>query len=108
MLRAAGYHVVLKGKLHLTRPVQYDAQTKRYEWSAADTAHLAERYGFHGWNPPDMSDPMSLHDLGGGAINNDGRYVDGSGTMAGAPGDRDAVVHAAGTGPGRDRPTGST
>jgi choline-sulfatase len=91
VLGAAGYHVVLKGKLHLTRPVQYDPRTRRYEWSDADTAHLADRYGFHGWNPPDMSDPMSLHDLGGGAIDNDGRYVDGSGTMAGAPGDHDAM-----------------
>ena len=44
---------------------------------------MAERYGFHGWNPPDMSDPQSLSDLGGGAINNDGRFVDGSGTAAG-------------------------
>ncbi|MEZ5292912.1 MAG: sulfatase-like hydrolase/transferase [Vicinamibacterales bacterium] len=91
VLAAAGYHVELKGKLHLTRPVNYNAEAKRYEWSAADTAHLAERYGFHGWNPPDMSDPMSLSDLGGGAINNDGRYVDGSGTMAGAHGDSDAM-----------------
>jgi arylsulfatase A-like enzyme len=91
VLAAAGYHVELKGKLHLTRPVGYDAATGRYAWSAADTAHLAERYGFHGWNPPDMSDPMSLSDLGGGAVNNDGRYVDGSGTMAGRPGDRDEM-----------------
>jgi choline-sulfatase len=88
-LSAAGYHVVLKGKLHLTRPVNYDAGKKRYEWSAADTVHLEERYGFHGWNPPDMSEPMSLGDLGGGAINNDGRYVDGSGTAAGRPGPYD-------------------
>ena len=29
---------------------------------------------------------MSLSDLGGGAINNDGRFVDGSGTAAGEPG----------------------
>lgn len=91
VLRAAGYHVVLKGKLHLTRPVRFDPATGRYDWSAADTTHLADRYGFHGWNPPDMSDPMSLHDLGGGAINNDGRYVDGTGTMAGAPGDADEM-----------------
>ncbi|MGD9903398.1 MAG: sulfatase-like hydrolase/transferase [Vicinamibacterales bacterium] len=91
VLEAGGYHVELKGKLHLTRPVHCDPQTKRYHWTDADVAHLAERYGFHGWNPPDMSDPMSLHDLGGGAINNDGRYVDGSGTMAGAPGDRDEM-----------------
>jgi choline-sulfatase len=91
VLAAAGYHVELKGKLHLTRPVGYDAKTKRYHWSEADTRHLAEHYGFHGWNPPDMSNPMSLSDLGGGAINNDGRYVDGSGTMAGQPGSYDAL-----------------
>lgn len=83
VMAAAGYHVVLKGKLHVTRPVAWDAGMKRRYWSAADTAHLAERYGFYGWNPPDMSDPQSLNDLGGGAINNDGRFVDGSGTAAG-------------------------
>ena len=32
-----------------------------------------------------MSDPTSLTDLGGGAINNDGRFVDGRGTAAGTP-----------------------
>ena len=36
VMAAAGYHVVLKGKLHLTRPVDYDPATKRYDWSAAD------------------------------------------------------------------------
>jgi len=89
VMAAAGYHVELKGKLHLTRPVAYDAAAKRYRWTEADTKHLAERYGFHGWNPPDMSDPQSLSDLGGGAINNDGRFVDGSGTAAGKPGSYD-------------------
>jgi choline-sulfatase len=84
VMAAAGYHVVLKGKFHLSRPVQYNRTMKRHYWSEADVAHLAERYGFHGWNPPDMSDPQSLSDLGGGAINNDGRFVDGSGTAAGA------------------------
>jgi choline-sulfatase len=83
VMSAAGYHVVLKGKLHLTRPVEYNHKMKRHYWSDADVAHLDERYGFHGWNPPDMSDPQSLSDLGGGAINNDGRFVDGSGTAAG-------------------------
>jgi arylsulfatase A-like enzyme len=83
VMAEAGYHVVLKGKLHLTRPVQYNHQKKQYYWSEADIAHLAERYGFHDWNPPDMSDPQSLDDLGGGAVNNDGRIVDGSGTAAG-------------------------
>jgi arylsulfatase A-like enzyme len=83
IMAAAGYHVVLKGKLHLTRPIRYDHKLKRHYWSDADVKHLEERYGFHGWNPPDMSDPQSLNDLGGGSINNDGRYVDGSGTAAG-------------------------
>jgi arylsulfatase A-like enzyme len=98
VMAAAGYHVVLKGKLHLTRPVKYNHEMKRHYWSDADVAHLAERYGFHGWNPPDMSDPQSLSDLGGGAINNDGRFVDGSGTAAGSvrPYDelhRESAVH---------------
>ena len=91
VMAAAGYHVVLKGKLHLTRPVAYDIRTKRYEWSRADVEHLAEHYGFHGWNPPDMSNPTELSDLGGGRTNNDGRFVDGSGTAAGIAGDRDAM-----------------
>ena len=30
-----------------------------------------------------MSAPRGLHDLGGGSINNDGRFVDGTGTSAG-------------------------
>jgi len=88
-MAAAGYHVVLKGKLHVTRPVAYDGKKKRHYWSSADAVHVAERYGFHGWNPPDMSDPQSLSDLGGGAINNDGRFVDGTGTIAGTPGSYD-------------------
>jgi choline-sulfatase len=83
VMAEAGYHVALKGKLHLTRPVQYNHQKKQYYWSEADIGFLAERYGFHDWNPPDMSDPQSLDDLGGGAVNNDGRIIDGSGTAAG-------------------------
>jgi choline-sulfatase len=83
VMAAAGYHVELKGKLHLTRPIEYDGAAKRYRWSEADVRQLADRYGFHGWNPPDMSDPQNLSDLGGGAINNDGRFVDGRGTAAG-------------------------
>jgi choline-sulfatase len=75
VMAEAGYHVVLKGKLHLTRPVNYDPSLKRNDWSDADVVHLAEKYGFHGWNPPDMSDPTSLNDLGGGSVDNDARYA---------------------------------
>jgi choline-sulfatase len=91
VMAEAGYHVALKGKLHLTRPVEYDEERKRYYWSEADVAHLRDRYGFHDWNPPDMSDPQSLNDLGGGSINNDGRFVDGSGTAAGEERSRDEL-----------------
>ena len=83
VLREAGYYVVLKGKFHLSRPVGYDSRLKRHYWSDRDVLHMAQRYGFQEWNPPDMSDPMHLSDLGGGAINNDGRFIDGSGTAAG-------------------------
>ena len=83
VLAEAGYYVVLKGKLHVTRPVNYDHEMKRHYWSEEDATFLAERYGFHEWNPPDMADPTGLGDYGGGSINNDGRYVDGSGTAAG-------------------------
>ena len=75
IMAAAGYHVVLKGKLHLTRPVAFNQEMNRLYWSDADVRHLADRYGFHGWNPPDMSDPQSLTDLGGGTVDNDGRYT---------------------------------
>jgi arylsulfatase A-like enzyme len=91
VLGAAGYHVVLKGKFHLSRPVAFNHEMERYYWSADDVRHMAERYGFHGWNPPDMSDPQSLTDLGGGVINNDGRFVDGSGTAAGLAGSFDEL-----------------
>jgi arylsulfatase A-like enzyme len=83
VLEAEGYHVVYKGKFHLSRPVKYNALEKRHAWSGADVEHMAETYGFHEWNPPDMGDPTSINNFGGGDTNNDGRFVDGSGTAAG-------------------------
>ena len=83
ILEAQGYHVVYKGKFHLSRPIEYNAFEARHAWSKADIEHMAETYGFHEWNPPDMGDPTSISNFGGGDINNDGRFVDGSGTAAG-------------------------
>ncbi|MFN2284334.1 MAG: sulfatase-like hydrolase/transferase, partial [Anaerolineae bacterium] len=83
VLEAEGYHVVYKGKFHLSRPVKYNAFEKRHAWSEADIENMTKTYGFHEWNPPDMGDPTSLSNFGGGSINNDGRFVDGSGTAAG-------------------------
>ncbi len=71
------------------RPVRYDGERKRHYWSEADKEVIAERYGFHGWNPPDMGDPIGMSDYGGGSTNNDGRFVDGTGTAAGQPMDED-------------------
>lgn len=33
VLGAAGYHAALKGKFHLSRPVQYNPDMKRHYWS---------------------------------------------------------------------------
>jgi len=83
IMEAAGYAVVYKGKFHLSRPVKYNTFEKRHNWSEADVEHMADTYGFHEWNPPDMGDPKRVGHFGGGHINNDGRIVDGSGTAAG-------------------------
>ena len=42
--KAAGYEVVYKGKMHLTKPANPD-----YTWSSVDAAN----YGFKRWNFPD-------------------------------------------------------
>ncbi len=89
VLEEAGYYVVYKGKFHLSRPVRYNRWQKRHTWSEADIVHMADSYGFHEWNPPDLGDPKAVHDYGGGSINNDGRFVDGSGTALGRPVRRD-------------------
>ncbi|HLM51602.1 MAG TPA: sulfatase-like hydrolase/transferase [Solirubrobacteraceae bacterium] len=60
LLRAAGYEVAYRGKWHLTKPVA------GAEWSAADTRHLAERFGFAGWEPPDAGEDTRPEHFGGG------------------------------------------
>ena len=98
VLEAEGYHVVYKGKFHLSRPVNYNAFEERHAWSEADVEHMAETYGFHEWNPPDMGDPTSVNNFGGGDINNDGRFVDGSGTAAGRKVNHDAAYERSAVG----------
>ena len=82
ILRTAGYHVVYKGKWHLTKPLQYSLSLDQKYWTEVDVANLAERYGFHGWTMPDAGDNLKVANMGGGRINNDGRFVDGSGQAA--------------------------
>lgn len=85
IMDAAGYNVVYKGKWHLTKPVIYDQQEKSLKWTDRDIPHIANQWGFKGWNPPDAGDTLTAKDMGGGKINNDGRFVDGHGTRDGNP-----------------------
>jgi arylsulfatase A-like enzyme len=62
ILERAGYRTVLKGKWHLSHPVEGD------EWSAADTAHLADSYGLHDWEPPDAGENLEPSHFGGGTV----------------------------------------
>lgn len=82
ILRTAGYHVVYKGKWHLTKPVQYSLSLDQKYWTEADARHLEERWGFAGWGMPDAGDNLKIANMGGGRTNNDGRFVDGSGQAA--------------------------
>jgi choline-sulfatase len=68
MLRAHGYEVVLKGKWHLSKPV--DGQ----QFGVADTERLERDYGFAGWEPPDAGGDARASSFGGG---NAGRSGEG-------------------------------
>ncbi len=59
VLKRSGYRTVMKGKWHLTQPVEGD-------WSAADAERLAEEYGFEGWQPPDAGENIDPTHFGGG------------------------------------------
>lgn len=68
VMAAAGYDVVYKGKWHLNKP----AGTK---WAPSDVA----QYGFARWNPQDAGANQDISEAGGGAPDNDARfmYMDG-------------------------------
>src|SRR5688572_23107278 len=67
VLRAAGYHVALKGKWHLTKPVEG-------AWSSADTERLAREFGFADWDPPDAGENAKADNFGAGLANWDEHY----------------------------------
>ncbi len=82
ILKTAGYNVIYKGKWHLTKPARFSRRLRQLYWSETDVAHIAERWGFDGWNMPDAGDNLQIANMGGGTTNNDGRFVDGQGTAA--------------------------
>ena len=58
-LRALGYHVALKGKWHLTKPVVGS-------WGPADAARLDREFGFSDWEPSDAGGDAKAESFGGG------------------------------------------
>jgi arylsulfatase A-like enzyme len=70
VLRAAGYHVALKGKWHLTKPVQG-------AWGRADSERLEREFGFADWDPPDAGENAKADNFGGGVANWDEMYTAG-------------------------------
>jgi len=97
----AGYHVVWKGKWHLSFPQNAKPGTGGETWTKADIAYFERQYGMAEWNPPDAGNAIQerqpsifgyfngLATLGGGKPNNDGRYV--SGVTPGATGQTPGV-----------------
>ncbi len=82
MLKSAGYNIALKGKWHLSKPVQYSEPLGEKYWTEADSIHLAERWGFDNWGMPDAGDNLEIPNMGGGSIENDRRFIDGQGQSA--------------------------
>lgn len=60
LLRDRGYHVAMKGKWHLTKPVNGN------DWSAADPVRIERDYGFADWEPPDAGGDAHAEGFGGG------------------------------------------
>lgn len=67
----AGYSVVYKGKMHLSKPISAD-----YTWSSDD----ALKYGWTRWNYPDGGANQSLSEAGGSPAFNDRRFMESNGT----------------------------
>ena len=59
-LRAAGYHVALKGKWHLTKPRHGE------EWVPDDAARIEEDFGFADWEPSEAGGDAKAVSFGGG------------------------------------------
>jgi choline-sulfatase len=60
LLRRCGYHVAMKGKWHLTKPVNGES------WTAADPERIERDYGFSEWEPPDAGGDTKAEKFGGG------------------------------------------
>jgi arylsulfatase A-like enzyme len=60
LLRGRGYHVAMKGKWHLSKPLDGEG------WSAEDPERIERDYGFAEWEPPDAGGDTKASNFGGG------------------------------------------
>ncbi len=69
-LRERGYHVALKGKWHLTKPLDGD------EWAPADAARIERDFGFADWEPSEAGGDAKAVSFGGGRAGPSGQGWD--------------------------------
>jgi arylsulfatase A-like enzyme len=69
-LREQGYHVALKGKWHLTKPLHDDT------WSPADGERVDRDFGFADWVPTDAGGDAKASSFGGGIAGETGEGWD--------------------------------
>jgi choline-sulfatase len=70
LLRARGYHVALKGKWHLTKPIEGD------EWTPADADRIERDFGFSDWEPSEAGGDAKAGSFGGGLAGTTGEGWD--------------------------------
>jgi choline-sulfatase len=69
-LRERGYHVALKGKWHLTKPLH------GHEWGPEDPPRIERDFGFADWDPTDAGGDAKASSFGGGHAGTSGEGWD--------------------------------
>ena len=70
LLRERGYHVALKGKWHLTKPLNGE------HWVPEDAARIERDYGFADWEPTEAGGDAKAMSFGGGSAGPSGEGWD--------------------------------
>jgi choline-sulfatase len=70
LLRREGYHVAMKGKWHLSKPINGE------HWGAGDPERVERDYGFADWEPPDAGGDTKAENFGGGVAGRSGQGFD--------------------------------
>jgi len=70
LLRREGYHVAMKGKWHLSKPIDGE------HWGPGDPERVERDYGFAEWEPPDAGGDTKAENFGGGIAGASGMGFD--------------------------------